>query len=321
MSVKIGIVMDPLASIQAKKDTTVALMRAARKRGWPLFCIEMGGLFLRSGEAYADMHPIEVGLDDDDWYRLDDASSVPLSWFDAILMRKDPPFDMEYIYATYILERAEKAGALIVNRPRSLRDANEKMFTAWFPELCPPTLVTRNHARMEAFLAEQGDIVIKPLDGMGGASIFRVRAGDSNSKVIFETLSDHQRRYAMCQRYLAEIRSGDHRVLMVDGEAVEYALARIPTGEDPRGNLAAGAQGVAVGITPRMREIAAAVGPELKARGLLFAGLDVIGDFLTEINVTSPTCVREIEAAFDIDIAGRLMDAIESRLGAADKDI
>lgn len=319
MSVKMGIVMDPPASIKAKKDTTLALMRAARKRGWSLFCIEMGGLFLRDGDAHADMHPIDVRDDDDDWYRLDSAVSAPLSSLNAILMRKDPPFDMEYIHSTYVLERAEEAGTLVVNRPGSLRDANEKMFTAWFPRYCPPTLVTRNHSRMNAFLAEQSDIVVKPLDGMGGASIFRVRTGDSNARVIFETLSAHQTRYAMCQRYLPEIRDGDHRVLMVDGEPVEYALARIPTGDDPRGNLAVGARGVAVEITSRMREIASLVGPELKARGLLFVGLDVIGGFLTEINVTSPTCVREIEAGFDIDIAGRLMDAIESRLDSVDK--
>ncbi|WP_025769330.1 glutathione synthase [Thioalkalivibrio sp. HK1] len=319
MNVKMGIVMDPPASIEAKKDTTLALMRAAKKRGWSLFCIEMGGLYLRNGDAHADMHPIEVSDDDHDWYRLGNALSAPLSSLDTILMRKDPPFDMEYIYSTYILERAEEAGTLVVNRPKSLRDANEKMFTAWFPRYCPPTLVTRNHARMSAFLAEHDDIVIKPLDGMGGASIFRVRTGDSNAQVIFETLSAHQTRYAMCQRYLPEIRKGDHRVLMVDGEPMEYALARIPTGDDPRGNLAAGARGVAVEISPKMREIASHIGPELKARGLLFVGLDVIGGFLTEINVTSPTCIREIEAAFDIDIAGGLMDAIESRLGAAGK--
>ena len=231
-------------------------------------------------------------------------------------MRKDPPFDMEFVYSTYILERAEAAGALVVNKPQSLRDANEKMFTAWFPQCCPPTLVTREHARMSAFLDEHGDIVVKPLDGMGGMSIFRVRAGDSNVNVIFETLTRQQTRYAMCQRYIPEIGEGDKRVLLIDGEPIEHVLARVPAGGDARGNLAAGARAVGMEITARMRAIAREVGPVLREKGLLFVGLDVIGDYLTEINVTSPTCIRELDAAFGIDVAGRLMDTIETRLAA-----
>ena len=314
MSIKVGIVMDPVGSIIVKKDTTLAMMLAAQRRGWELRYMELGDLFVRDGAAHARMRSIQVRDDPHDWCTLGEAGTVPLASLDVVLMRKDPPFDMEFVYATYILERAEAAGVLVVNRPQSLRDANEKMFTAWFPRCCPPTLVTREHARMDAFLDEHGDIIVKPLDGMGGMSIFRVRAGDSNVNVIFETLTHRQTRYAMCQRYIPEIREGDKRVLLIDGEPVDYALARVPAGGDARGNLAAGAEGVGMEITPRMRAIANEVGPVLREKGLLFVGLDVIGDWLTEINVTSPTCVREIDAAFGVDIAGNLMDAIEARL-------
>ena len=316
MSIKVGIVMDPVGSIIVKKDTTLAMMLAAQRRGWELRYMELGDLFVRDGAAHSRMRPIQVRDDPHDWYTLGEAGTVPLASLDVVLMRKDPPFDMEFVYATYILERAEAAGVLVVNRPRSLRDANEKMFTAWFPRCCPPTLVTREHARMDAFLDEHGDIIVKPLDGMGGMSIFRVRAGDSNVNVIFETLTHRQTRYAMCQRYIPEIREGDKRVLLIDGEPVDHALARVPAGGDARGNLAAGAEGVGMEITPRMRAIANEVGPVLREKGLLFVGLDVIGDWLTEINVTSPTCVREIDAAFGVDIAGELMDVIEARLAA-----
>ena len=314
MSIRVGVVMDPVGSIIVKKDTTLAMMLAAQRRGWELRYMELGDLFVRDGAALGRMRPIEVRDDPRDWYALGEACTGPLASLDVILMRKDPPFDMEFVYATYILERAEAAGALVVNRPRSLRDANEKMFTAWFPQCCPPTLVTREHARMDAFLDEHGDIIVKPLDGMGGTSIFRVRADDPNVNVVFETLTRRQTRYAMCQRYVPEIRDGDKRVLLIDGEPVEYALARVPAAGDARGNLAAGAEGVGMEITPRMRAIASEVGPVLREKGLLFVGLDVIGDWLTEINVTSPTCVREIDAAFGVDVAGRLMDAIEARM-------
>ena len=316
MSIEVGIVMDPVGSIIVKKDTTLAMMLAAQRRGWALRYMELGDLFVRDGTAQARMRPIEVRDDPRDWYTLGAAETRPLASLDVILMRKDPPFDMEFVYSTYILERAEAAGVLVVNRPQSLRDANEKMFTAWFPQCCPPTLVTREHARMHAFLQEHGDIIVKPLDGMGGASIFRVRTGDPNANVVFETLTRQQTRYAMCQRYLPEIREGDKRVLLIEGEPVDYALARVPAGGDARGNLAAGARGVGMEITPRMREIASQVGPVLRKKGLVFVGLDVIGDHLTEINVTSPTCVREIDAAFGVDIAGKLMDAVETRLAA-----
>ena len=315
MNVKVGIVMDPIGSINVKKDTTLAMMLAAQRRGWGLSYMELGDLFVRDGAAHARMRPIEVCDDPNDWYTLGDSGTSALASLDVILMRKDPPFDMEFVYATYILERAEAAGVLVVNKPQSLRDANEKMFTAWFPQCCPPTLVTREHARMASFLDEHGDIIVKPLDGMGGMSIFRVRAGDPNMNVVFETLTRQQARYAMCQRYIPEIREGDKRVLLIDGEPIDYALARIPAGGDARGNLAAGAQGVGMEITDRMRAIAGQVGPELRKKGLIFVGLDVIGDYLTEINVTSPTCIRELDAAFGVDIAGKLMVAIEGKLG------
>ena len=316
MSIEIGIVMDPVGSIVVKKDTTLAMMLAAQRRGWRLQYMELGDLFVRDGAAHARMRAIEARDDPHDWYTLDEARTRALASLDVILMRKDPPFDMEFVYATYILERAEAAGVLVVNRPGSLRDANEKMFTAWFPRCCPPTLVTREHARMAAFLEEHRDVIVKPLDGMGGTSIFRVRTGDPNVNVVFETLTRRQTRYAMCQRYIPEIRDGDKRVLLIEGEPVEYALARVPAGGDARGNLAAGARGVGMEITARMRAIAGEVGPVLREKGLVFVGLDVIGDWLTEINVTSPTCVREIDAAFGVDVAGRLMDAIEARLAA-----
>ena len=316
MSIRVGVVMDPVGSIIVKKDTTLAMMLAAQRRGWELRYMELGDLFVRDGAAHARMRSIDVRDDPNDWYTLGEPRTGPLASLDVILMRKDPPFDMEFVYATYILERAEAAGVLVVNRPRSLRDANEKMFTAWFPQCCPPTLVTREHARMHAFLDEHGDIIVKPLDGMGGMSIFRVQAGDPNANVIFETLTHRQTRYAMCQRYIPEIGEGDKRVLLIDGEPIGYALARVPAGGDARGNLAAGAEAVGMEITPRMREIASEVGPVLREKGLLFVGLDVIGDRLTEINVTSPTCVREIDAAFGVDIAGDLMRAIAARLAA-----
>ena len=316
MSIRVGVVMDPIGSITVKKDTTLAMMLAAQRRGWELRYMELGDLFVHDGAAHARMRPIEVRDDPSDWYTLGEPDTGPLASLDVILMRKDPPFDMEFVYATYILERAEAAGVLVVNKPQSLRDANEKMFTAWFAQCCPPTLVTREHARMGAFLEEYGDIIVKPLDGMGGTSIFRVRTGDPNVNVVFETLTGQQTRYAMCQRYIPEIREGDKRVLLIEGEPIDHALARVPTGGDARGNLAAGARGVGMEITARMRAIANEVGPVLRDKGLIFVGLDVIGDYLTEINVTSPTCVRELDAAFGVDIAGKLMSAIEARLAA-----
>ncbi|MBI4694268.1 MAG: glutathione synthase [Gammaproteobacteria bacterium] len=317
MSVKLGVIMDPIAGIKPKKDTTLALLLAAQARGWDIEYMEMRDLALRDGHLLATMRPLMVADDYHDWYEFKgEAVRRPLTDLDVILMRKDPPFDTEYIFATYLLERAQAAGVLVVNDPRSLRDANEKLFTAWFADVCPPTLVARRHSEIRSFLAEFGDIVLKPLDGMGGSSIFRVRADDVNTSVIMETLTEHESRYCMAQKYLPEILDGDKRVLIVDGEPVPYALARIPAQGELRGNLAAGGTGQGRPLTPRDREICARVGPELRKRGLLFVGLDVIGSYLTEINVTSPTCARELEGQFGVKIADGLMAAIAMRLAA-----
>ena len=315
MSVQIGVVMDPIESINFKKDSTLAMLLAAQRRGWSLHYMQMGDLFVRDGVSRAHMRGLRVANDPGRWFELDAPCTRALGELDVILMRKDPPFDMEFVYSTYILERAEAAGTLVVNRPQSLRDANEKMYTAWFASCCPPTLVTRSLPLLHEFLAEHADIIVKPLDGMGGMSIFRVKSGEPNTNVIFETLTNSGMRYAMAQRFVPEITEGDKRVLLIEGEPMPYALARVPAADDARGNLAAGASAVPFEIGERERHIARQVGPVARAKGLIFVGLDVIGDYLTEVNVTSPTCIREIEAECDIDIAGRLMDAIETRVG------
>ncbi len=312
---RIAVVMDPIEDIKPAKDTTLAMMLAAQRRGWEIAYLELGHLWLRDGVATGRAHPVTVRDDPDDWYTLGEARIERLGDFDAILMRKDPPFDTEYIYSTYILERAELQGARVVNRPQGLRDMNEKVFTAWFPECCAPTLITRDMGDMHAFLREHQRIVCKPLHGMGGRSIFVVDLGDKNANVVFETLTDYGQRFAIVQRYLPEIvETGDTRVILVDGEPAPYALARIPSAADNRGNLAAGAKGVGRPLNDRDRWLAAQIGPVLRERGMLFVGLDVIGGFVTEINVTSPTGVRELDRQFGLDIAGSLMDAIARRL-------
>ncbi|MGZ9899505.1 glutathione synthase [Shewanella gaetbuli] len=312
--IKLGIVMDPISDINIKKDSSFAMLLAAQSRGYQLFYMEMQDLAMVNGTAMGNMRPLTVINDANKWYELGDAVDTPLADLDVILMRKDPPFDTEFIYATYMLERAEEQGTLIVNKPQSLRDANEKLFTAWFSEFTPDTIVTRDAKRIRAFHQQKGDIILKPLDGMGGASIFRVKAQDPNLGVIIETLTNHGQQYAMAQGFITEIAAGDKRILVVDGEPVPYSLARIPMKGETRGNLAAGGSGVAQPLSETDWKIAKTIGPELKKRGLIFVGLDVIGDKLTEINVTSPTCIREIEAAFDVDITGMLMDSIENRI-------
>lgn len=312
--IKLGIVMDPIKDINIKKDSSFAMLLAAQSRGYELFYMEMQDLALLQGEAWAKMRPLKVQEDPTDWYQLGEATDTPLKELDVILMRKDPPFDTEYIYATYMLERAEEAGVLIVNKPQSLRDANEKLFTAWFSQFTPTTLVSRDPQRLRAFHAQHGDVILKPLDGMGGTSIFRVKQDDPNLGVIIETLTDYGQNYAMAQVFIPEITKGDKRILVIDGEPVPYCLARIPKKGETRGNLAAGGSGVAQPLSESDWAIARALGPELKKRGLIFVGLDVIGDKLTEINVTSPTCIKEIEAAFEVNITGMLMNAIEQRL-------
>lgn len=313
--IKLGIVMDPIASINIKKDTSFAMLLEAQRRGYEIHYMEMGDLSLRGGVAWARTRLLSVEQSYEKWYDFGSEQEIPLADLNVVLMRKDPPFDTEFIYATYILERAEELGTLIVNKPQSLRDCNEKLYTAWFAELTPDTLVTRSKEKLRAFWQEHGDIILKPLDGMGGTSIFRVKQEDPNFSVITEALTNYGRFYCMAQNYLPAIKEGDKRVLVVDGEPVPYCLARIPQSGETRGNLAAGGRGEARPLSESDWEIARRVGPTLKAKGLIFVGLDIIGDKLTEVNVTSPTCVREIEAAFPISITGMLMDAIEKRLG------
>lgn len=314
MSVRIGVVMDPIAGITYKKDATMAMLWAAQDRGWSLFYMEQEDLYLYQ-DPRARIRPLTVFRNPDRWFELGELEDVEVTHLDVILMRKDPPFDQAFLYSTHLLEAAANAGVLVVNNPRSLRDCNEKLFATQFPQCCPPLIVSCNQARLKAFHAEHGDVVFKPLDAMGGAMIFRVRADDPNINVILETLTDHGRVQTMGQRYLPEIKDGDKRILMVDGEPIPYCLARLPAQGESRGNLAAGGRGEARPLSDRDRWIAEQVGPALRERGLLFVGLDVIGDYLTEINVTSPTCIREIDAAFDTAIGDRLMDCIEQRLG------
>jgi glutathione synthase len=316
MNISLGVVMDPIETITIKKDSTFAMMLEAQTRGWQLWYLELGDLFLRDGLSHARQRRVEVMDDPACWYRVLEEREAPLSSLDAVLMRKDPPFDMEYVYATYLLEQAERQGTLVVNRPAALRDANEKLFTAWFPQCCPPTLVTREHQRILAFLEEQREIALKPLGGMGGTSVFRLACEDLNTNVIIETLTDHGGRYVMAQRFLPEIQDGDKRILMVDGEPIPYALARIPKKGEFRGNLAAGGSGRGIPLSERDRWIADQIGAELRRRGILFAGLDVIGDYLTEINVTSPTCIRELDTQFGLNISGQLLDRIEEIINA-----
>jgi glutathione synthase len=314
---RLGVVMDPIADIKYAKDSTLAMLLAAQARGFALSYMEQADLSLRDGAAYGRLRALTVTADESTWFALGEPRVEPLSALDCILMRKDPPFDTEYIYTTYILERAEDAGALVVNRPQGLRDMNEKVYTAWFPECCAATLITRDMTDMHAFLQEQRKIVAKPLHGMGGRAIFVVEAADKNSQVIFETLSDYGERFIIVQRYLPEIvESGDSRILLIAGEPVPYALARIPLPTDNRGNLAAGARGVGRSLNERDRWLSGRIGPRLQERGMLFVGLDVIGGFVTEINVTSPTGIRELDLQFGTDIGARLMEAIEQRLAS-----
>ncbi|MCH8336632.1 MAG: glutathione synthase [Proteobacteria bacterium] len=313
-SLRIGVVMDAIESITPKKDSSLAMLLEATRRGAEIHYLQQADLKLLAGEALGNSRILNVRDDSSDWFTLGSEQEIRLGELDVILMRKDPPFDMEYIYSTYILERAELAGAMIVNRPQSLRDMNEKAYIAWFAECAPLTMVTRSMSEMRAFLLEHGRIVVKPLDGMGGKSIFVVVAGDNNANVIFETLTDNGNRYAMAQVFIPEISEGDKRILLIDGDPIPYALARIPTADDNRGNLVMGAVGKGLELSERDRWICARVGPVLRERGVIFAGIDVIGDYMTEINVTSPTGIRELDTAFDLNIAGTLFDAIEARL-------
>jgi len=314
MTIKLGVVMDPISQVNVKKDSSMAMMFEAQKRGYEIYYMEMKDLYLDQGQCRATAQKLKVFDDSEHWYELEEVNDIAVSELDAVLMRKDPPFDTEFIYATYMLERAEVEGTLIVNKPQSLRDCNEKLFTAWFADLTPRTLVTRNNDKIREFHQLEKDIIIKPLDGMGGASIFRIKENDANVGVILETLTNHGNQYAMVQEFMPAIKDGDKRILIVNGEPMPYCLARIPAQGETRGNLAAGGRGEARPLSATDKLIAETIAPELKKRGLYFVGLDVIGDKVTEINVTSPTCIREIEAAYPINISGKLMDAIEENI-------
>jgi glutathione synthase len=313
----LAVVMDPIAKIKFAKDSTLAMLLAAASRGWQLTYFEQSDLFLRDGVAFGRGRDLRVFADPAKWFELGEPSVRPLGEFDCVFMRKDPPFDAEYIYTTYILERAEIQGALVANRPQGLRDMNEKVFTAWFPQCCAPTLITRSASDITAFAGEHGKIVVKPLDGMGGRSIFVTEKGDKNLPVIIETLTDYGQRFAIAQRYVPDIATtGDSRVLLIDGQPVPYALARIPLASDNRGNLAAGATGVGRELNERDRWLAAEIGPSLSKLGMVFVGIDVIGGFVTEINVTSPTGIRELDKQFGLNIGDMVIAALERRIGA-----
>ena len=315
MPLDVVVVMDPIGAIKIAKDTTFAMLLEAQRRGHRLHYVLPGGLSLRDGKAIAQAAPLTVKDDKAGWFTLGEAADLPFGPGQVVLMRKDPPFDDQFLYDTQILSIAQAAGVLVVNDPQGLRDYNEKLGALLFPQCCPPTLVSRDKAALKAFVAEHGEAVLKPLDGMGGRSIFRARAGDSNLNVILETLVGDGN-LTLAQRFIPGITDGDKRVLLVDGAPVDYVLARIPQGDEFRGNLAAGGRGEGRPISARDRWIAEQVAPEMKRRGMLFVGLDVIGDYLTEVNVTSPTCVRELDAQFGLNIAGLLFDAIERKLAS-----
>jgi glutathione synthase len=314
MPTSVLVIMDPIANIKIAKDSSFAMLLAAQERGWTLHYAELNDLSLSDGIAQANSRMLSVCDDVSNWFEFGDAQQKALTDFNVILMRKDPPFDMEYIYATYLLDQAAEQGCIVVNHPSALRNANEKLAATRFPDLCPPHCVTRDADILKRFIDTHGDVILKPLDGMGGTSIFRLRADDPNRSVVIETLTQHQTQFTMAQKFIPEIAAGDNRVLVIDGEAVPYVLARIPSQGETRGNLAAGGTGVPRKINDSERRIVNAVAPWLRENGILFAGLDVIGDYLTEINITSPTCIRELDKAFDLDIAGQLLNNIEQKL-------
>lgn len=316
MSIKLGVVMDPISKIKIVKDSTFAMLLEAQSRGWEIHYMEQHHLSMLDGVPYAETRLLTVKDDINGWFTLQEPNNIPMQDLDVVLMRKDPPFDMEFVQTTYLLERAEQLGVLIVNKPQSLRDANEKMFTAWFPQCCPPTLISRRYDQIKEFVAKHKKAVIKPLDSMGGHSIFKVSEGDDNLKVIMETVTQEQGRFVMIQQYIDEIVDGDKRILLIDGEPIPYVLARMPPPGDFRGNLAVGGTGVAREISDRDRWICEQVAPTLKEKDLIFVGLDVIGDYLTEVNVTSPTGIRELDKQFNLNISAKLMDAIEKRLAS-----
>jgi len=314
MTIKLGMVMDSIDHINIKKDTSFAMLLEAQARGWELHYMEFNDLYLSNGKPYARTRTVKVQREINNWYQFIEEQDIPLQRLDTIIMRKDPPFDSEYVYATHILEQAESLGCYVVNKPQSLRDANEKLFTSWFPQCCADSLVARDPKRFKSFLKQHKEMILKPLDGMGGSSIFHIRENDPNLNVVLELMTEYSTRYIMAQRYIPEIKQGDKRILLINGEPIPYALARIPSNGETRGNLAAGGTAEGRELTERDLWIAKQVGPTLKNKGLVFVGIDVIGDYLTEINVTSPTCVQELDAQFGLNISGQLMDHIENTL-------
>jgi glutathione synthase len=312
---KLAVIMDPIESITPYKDSSLAMLIEAQRRGWEIRYGQLHDIWLRDGEAFGRLTTLQVADDSSKWFELGDVAVTPLGDMDVILMRKDPPFDMEYIVATYVLQRAEDHGAVVVNRPQGLRDANEKAFLAWFPNCAPPSLITRSLEEMRAFTVEHRRVVIKPLDLMGGRSVFVTDAEDGNRNVIFETVTHYGARYAMLQKYLPEIaHSGDRRIILIDGQPIPLALVRIPSAGDHRGNMDAGAQTEVRPLTDREMWICEQIGPVLRDKGLLFTGIDVIGDFMTELNVTSPTGIRELERESGTQITKQMFDAIASKL-------
>ena len=313
-AIKIGIVMDPIEKINTKKDSSFAMMLAAQKKNWDIYYIRPQDLYIRDSKAHTNSTKISVTDNTNSWFKELSTQDTALDYFDVLLMRQDPPFDMDYVFVTYLLEMAENDGVLVVNKAASIRDCNEKLFTAMFPQCCVSNMVSSNKAQLKQFVLDQDDVILKPLDGMGGSSIFRIRSDDPNLNVIIETLTDDGSKMTMAQKFIPEIKAGDKRILLIDGEPVPYALARIPAAGETRGNLAAGGTAHGQPLTDRDRWICEQVGPTLKEKGLVFVGIDVIGDYLTEINVTSPTCIRELDKQFNIDIATDLMNVIEAKL-------
>lgn len=317
MAIKLGIVMDPIERITPYKDTSFAMLLEAQRRGYELFYMQPEDIYLKDSRPFAITSQLKVwDRNDGEYYGFGSSARTDLGELDIILIRQDPPFNSDYLYSTHLLEQAEALGVLVVNKPQSLRDANEKLFSSWFPQCLAPSLVSAKSELLREFIAEQGDTILKPLDAMGGASIFRVRRDDPNISVIIEVMTDHGQHHIMAQRYLPEIKDGDKRILLIDGEPVPYALARIPQQGETRGNIAAGGRGEGIALTERDRWLCQQIAPTLREKGLIFVGLDVIGDYITEINVTSPTCIRELDAQFNLNIAGDLMDCLERKLTA-----
>ncbi|MFT4608691.1 MAG: glutathione synthase [Gammaproteobacteria bacterium] len=313
---RLGMVMDPIEKIKPWKDSSFAMMLEAQSRGWQIFYMRIDDLYMENSISYATYQTVEVTDDNDDWFRITGEGCCRLDSLDAIFMRKDPPFDLEYIYCTYLLEQAEENGTLVVNKPSSLRDCNEKLYTRSFPECCVDSRISRNPEYLLEFIAEHQDVIIKPLDGMGGQSIFRVKAGDTNTNVILETVTKRGTSQTMAQRYIPEITEGDKRILMINGEPVPYALARIPAKGENRGNIAAGASTRGQLLSERDHWLCQKIGPKLRDKGLIFVGLDVIGDYVTEINVTSPTCIRELDEQFNLNISADLFNSVEQLISA-----